>query len=286
MQRVADGWRAEGATVGVVPTMGALHAGHERLLRTARRECDRTVMTLFVNPTQFGPREDLARYPRSPAKDKALARDIGIDVVFAPAVEAMYAEGFATTVHVAGLTDAWEGAARPAHFDGVTTVVSKLFNITRPHRAYFGQKDAQQAAIVRRLAADLDFGCRVRVCPTVREPDGLALSSRNVYLSPVEREQATCLYEALCAARDLARAGTTRAAALTRAMRHTIRRRTLAELEYAAVVNAETMEKLSDIGEGPALAVVAVRFGGTRLIDNMPLPPPTTRRAARARATG
>lgn len=269
MQRLAERWRLAGDRVGVVPTMGALHEGHVRLIRTARRECDRVILTLFVNPAQFGAGEDLEQYPRTPAADKRIARANGVDAVFEPSVEDVYPAGFCTTVHVAGLTEQWEGAARATHFDGVTTVVSKLFNMTKPHRAYFGQKDGQQAAVVQRLAADLNFDVKVRVCPTVREADGLALSSRNTYLTRSQRDEATCLHEALRAARAMARTGERRTARLKQTMRRVIARRPLARLDYASVVARDTMREIPQLDGRPALAVVAVRIGDVRLIDNM-----------------
>ena len=267
-------WRAAGESVGVVPTMGALHAGHERLMRTARRECDRVILTLFVNPTQFAPTEDLGAYPRTLAADKRMARAAGVDAVFLPSATAMYGDGFATTVHLDGPTQGWEGASRPTHFDGVTTVVAKLWNITKPHRTYFGQKDAQQAAVVRRLAADLDFDLTVRVCPTVREADGLALSSRNAYLADEQRSQAPCLYEALRKVRALVHEGERRTARLKQTMRRIIHRRPAARVDYANIVCADTMQELTRLGPGRALAIVAVYFGRARLLDNMMLKVP------------
>lgn len=268
MQRLAERWRANGDRVGVVPTMGALHAGHERLMRTARRECDRVILTLFVNPTQFAPTEDLGAYPRTVAADRKLARATGMDAIFLPHADAMYPPEFASTVHLSGPTEGWEGASRPTHFDGVTTIVAKLWNITKPHRAYFGQKDAQQAAVVRRLAADLNFDLTVRVCPIVREADGLALSSRNVYLTPAQREQATCLHRALGRVRDRVRAGERRAARLIRAMRDAVGVCPEARLDYAAIVCPDTMRPLRTLEPGRALAIIAVFFGKTRLLDN------------------
>ena len=269
MQRLADTWRAAGDRVGVVPTMGALHAGHARLMRTARRECDRVILTLFVNPAQFAPTEDLGAYPRTLQADKALARSLGMDALFLPSAEAVYPPGFATTVHLEGPTAGWEGDSRPTHFDGVATVVAKLWNMTKPHRTYFGQKDAQQAAVVRRLAADLDFDVAVRVCPTAREPDGLACSSRNAYLTPAQRDQAACLYAALCAVRARVRAGERRAARLTRALRDAVAARAEARVDYAGIVCPDTMQAVRTLTPGRALAILAVVFGETRLLDNM-----------------
>ncbi len=274
MQKLAERWRCAGERVGVVPTMGALHAGHERLIRTARRECGRVVVTLFVNPTQFAPHEDLAQYPGTLAADKRLCRAAGVDALFLPPSDDIYPVGFGTTVHVNGPTQGWEGASRPTHFDGVSTIVAKLFNITRPHNAYFGQKDAQQAAVVRRFARDLNFDVHVRVCPTVREPDGLALSSRNQYLGPEERAQATCLYQALCEARALARTGERRTELLERAMRRVIEAQPLARPDYVGIVCPDTMRALTRLDNGRALAVAAAFVGETRLLDNMVLEVP------------
>ncbi|HYX84602.1 MAG TPA: pantoate--beta-alanine ligase [Gaiellales bacterium] len=235
-------------TVGLVPTMGALHAGHRALLRRARTECDRVVMSLFVNPTQFGPGEDFSRYPRDEAADRAVAAEEGVDVVFAPTAAEMYPDGFETTVSVGSLAARWEGAARPGHFEGVATVVLKLFNRLQPDVAYFGQKDAQQLAVVRRLVRDLDLGVDIRAVATVREPDGLAVSSRNVYLSADERERAPSLYRALLA----------RDPGLVEG-----------DLDYLVTVDPDTFDEV-DPRPG-ALVIGAARFGATRLIDNIPL---------------
>jgi pantoate--beta-alanine ligase len=233
-------------SVGLVPTMGALHDGHRALLRAARAENRRVVMSLFVNPTQFGPGEDYLRYPRDEAADRAVAAAEGVDEIFAPTVAEMYPDGFATAIDVGPLAEPFEGAARPGHFRGVATVVAKLFACVGPDRAYFGQKDAQQIAVIRRMVADLDIPVEVRVLPTVREPDGLALSSRNVYLSPEERRRAVSLHRALVA----------RDPALVEG-----------ELDYLAVVDPDTFRP-SEPRPG-ALVVGAARFGTTRLIDNV-----------------
>lgn len=260
--------RGQGRSVGVVPTMGALHEGHLSLLRRCRTENDVALMTLFVNPKQFDRPDDLARYPRDPARDGALAQAEGVDYIYAPTVETMYPEGYATTVSVEGLTDRWEGATRPGHFRGVATVCTKLFAATRPHRAYFGQKDYQQALVIRRLAADLNLGLEIVVCPTVREADGLALSSRNVLLAPEERGQAAVLSQALHAAQGAVRAGERDAVRLREALEATIRTAPLARPDYAAICHPETLEPLARI-QGRAVALVAARFGTTRLIDNL-----------------
>jgi pantoate--beta-alanine ligase len=258
----SEAWRCEGLSVGLVPTMGALHAGHLSLVRRARAECDRTVVSIFVNPLQFGPGEDFERYPRQLDADLAGLREAGVDAVYTPAVEAMYPPGATTRVRVAELDEVLEGECRPGHFEGVATVVLKLFEATRPHRAYFGQKDGQQARLVTRLARDLDTGVEVVVCRTVREQDGLALSSRNVYLRGPERSAALCLFRALTAANERWLTGERDAAVLAGAMREVLAAEPLARPDYAEVVDEETFR-------GPGrLAVLAVRIGGTRLIDN------------------
>jgi pantoate--beta-alanine ligase len=258
----SEAWRREGLSVGLVPTMGALHAGHLSLVSRARAECDRTIVSIFVNPLQFGPGEDFERYPRQLDADLAALRAAGVDAVYAPAVEAMYPPGATTRVRVAELDEVLEGECRPGHFEGVATVVLKLFEATRPDRAYFGQKDGQQARLVTRLARDLDTGVQVVVCPTVREPDGLALSSRNVYLRGPERSAALCLFRALTAANQRWLAGERDAGALAGAMREVLAAEPLARPDYSEVVDEETFR-------GPGrLAVLAVRIGATRLIDN------------------
>jgi pantoate--beta-alanine ligase len=262
MRELAEAWRRDGARVGLVPTMGALHEGHLSLVRRARAECDRVAVSIFVNPLQFSASEDLSRYPRQLDRDVSLLAAEGVAVAFAPGAGEMYGPGEATRVHVVGLGDRLEGAHRPGHFEGVATVVTKLFDIARPHVAYFGQKDAQQAALVTRMAADLDTGIRIAVLPTVREPDGLALSSRNVHLSPAERTAAICLYRALVAAQELFAAGERDARRLRGAMCAVLDAEPLARPDYAEVVDQQTFEAPG------ALAVLAVRIGATRLIDN------------------
>jgi pantoate--beta-alanine ligase len=253
-------------TVGAVPTMGYLHEGHLALVRRARAENDHVVVSIFVNPTQFGPTEDYARYPRDPERDLALLRTEGVDAVFMPSVEEMYPEGFATYVNVERLTERLEGAHRPGHFRGVTTVVTKLFHILQPHRAYFGQKDAQQLIVIRRMTRDLAFPVDIVDVPTVREPDGLAMSSRNVYLSPDERRAATVLFRALERARQLWDAGVRDGDRLREAMREVVDSEPLARADYVSVADPETLEELGAI-QGRALASLAVRLGSTRLID-------------------
>ncbi len=255
-------WRAQGLTVGLVPTMGALHAGHLSLIEAARSENSMVVVSIFVNPIQFGPGEDFARYPRDPAHDAELLRGAGVDAVYRPSVDAMYPPGSTTRVHVSGVADPLEGAARPGHFEGVATVVSKLLTAVEPDRAYFGQKDAQQAAVVKRLARDLDFGVEIRVCPTVREADGLALSSRNAYLNPEERTAAVSLSSALRLATAAYSAGERSPEQLRKVLCARLEAEPLARVEYAQVVDPETFEPPG------TLAVLAVRIGKTRLIDN------------------
>jgi pantoate--beta-alanine ligase len=266
--------RRAGERIGLVPTMGFLHEGHLSLLRAARAECDVVVMSLFVNPAQFGTGEDLGRYPRDEERDLRLAAEAGADLVYAPPVEAVYPEGFSTQVEVGGnLTAVLDGdpARRgPGHFRGVTTVVAKLFNSVGPDVAYFGQKDAQQAAVIRRMATDLDFPLRIEVLPTVRDPDGLALSSRNAYLDASERERATALSRALSAAESTARkqglaAGLAAAEAELRAA--------AIEAEYLEARDPETLEPVAELGDRPVLIAVAAQVGGARLIDNVLIQP-------------
>jgi pantoate--beta-alanine ligase len=261
-------------SVGFVPTMGYLHEGHLSLVRRARSECQHVVVSIFVNPTQFGPGEDYQRYPRDEARDLALLEREGVDLVFVPSAAEMYPEGFATWVEVSGpLTERLEGASRPGHFRGVATVVLKLFNLVQPHRAYFGEKDAQQLLVVRRMVADLNLPVEIVPCPTVREPDGLAMSSRNVYLSPEERTQALALSRALELARRLVREeGLRDAAELRRRLEDFLRRSPGVGLDYVSVAHPETLAELERI-EGPALVLLAARVGPARLIDNALIEP-------------
>lgn len=271
MKAWARGRRRDGRSLGLVPTMGYLHEGHLSLLRQARRECDAVVISIFVNPTQFGPGEDLASYPKDLKRDLALASEVPVDAAFCPTPAEMYPEPYFTYVDVATLTAGLCGASRPGHFRGVATVVTKLLQILGPDRAYFGAKDAQQLAVIRRLAADLNFDTAIVGVPTVREPDGLALSSRNVYLSPGERRAAPVLYRALQAARAQAAAGERDAGQLLATLQSTIAAEPLARIDYAAVVDPVTLQPITRLC-GQALAAVAVRFGKARLIDNMLLP--------------
>jgi pantoate--beta-alanine ligase len=264
-------WRRQGgASLGLVPTMGYLHPGHLSLVARARRENDRVAASLFVNPTQFGPQEDLARYPRDLPRDQRLLEEVGCDVLFAPSVEEMYPPGFETTVDVGKIAAPLEGARRPGHFRAVATVVLKLFDIFLPDRAYFGEKDAQQLAVIRRLVRDLDLPVQVCGCPIVREADGLALSSRNRYLSPQERRAAPVLFRALCAARYRWAAGERDAEILRRVMADVLAREPLARVDYVSVADPDTLQE-RDHAHSPLLVSMAVFFGSTRLIDNLRL---------------
>jgi pantoate--beta-alanine ligase len=267
LRELLGGERARGRTVGFVPTMGFLHDGHASLMRAADRDCDVVVASIFVNPLQFGPTEDLAAYPRDLAGDTALAEANGVDVLFVPEVQEMYPVPVATTVSVAGVSAGLEGRTRPTHFDGVATVVSKLFSIVGPCRAYFGEKDFQQLAVVRRMALDLSMPVEVVGCPTGRADDGLALSSRNVYLSPEERAAAPVLHQALVLGQEAIAAGERDPAAIRRLMAAHIQAEPLAELDYAEVVDAATFE-VPDPLAGTLRLLVAARFGSARLIDN------------------
>ncbi len=260
--------RRQRLTIGLVPTMGALHEGHLALIRAARARNDFVVVSIFVNPTQFGPHEDLARYPRPFDDDLAQCAAAGVDLVFHPAPEVMYPPGYRTFVEVTGLQDVLEGASRPGHFRGVATVVLKLFNLVGPDRAYFGQKDAQQVRIITQMVRDLDVPVELVVCPTVREPDGLALSSRNRYLEPQQRAGAAVLSQALFEAADLARRGERNAEALVRHLSQRLQAVPGAVLDYAVCVDADTFQPAASL-DRPALLAVAVRFGTTRLIDNL-----------------
>ena len=257
-------------TVGLVPTMGALHAGHLSLVARARSENDRVIASIFVNPAQFGPGEDLAAYPRTPEDDFRLLESLGVDAVWTPSPEEIYPSGFQTFVSVEEASAPLEGARRPGHFRGVATVVAKLFNVFEPDRAYFGQKDAQQVAVIRRLVADLSFPVEIVVCPIAREADGLALSSRNVYLSPEERLAAPVLHRALLAAEAAFASGERDAGRLRAVVSETLVLEPLARPDYVSVADPITLVELDRVA-GPALVSLAVRFGKTRLIDNVVL---------------
>jgi pantoate--beta-alanine ligase len=268
MQETSRRWRREGLSVGLVPTMGALHAGHMSLVEQACHDNARVVVSVFVNPIQFGPTEDLDRYPTSPERDLEMLEKAGVAAVYKPTAAVMYPPQASTRVRVGGVSEPLEGAARPGHFEGVATVVAKLFNATEPDRAYFGQKDAQQVAVVKRMALDLDTGVEIRVCPTVREPDGLALSSRNAYLAPDERKAAACLSAALRWAAGAYRAGEHDSTRLRQGILGILEAEPLAKVAYAELVDPDTFTRHG------SLAVLGVLIGKTRLIDNHDLAQP------------
>lgn len=257
-------------TLGFVPTMGYLHEGHISLALRAREECEHVAVSIFVNPTQFGPSEDLSSYPRDLKRDLTLLEAAGVELVWTPTPEIMYPSGFATWVEVEGLSVPLEGASRPGHFRGVTTIVAKLFNAIQPDKAYFGQKDAQQAAVIRRMTRDLNFPVEIVTCPIVREEDGLAMSSRNTYLSPEERKAATVLHRALSAAKAAYDNGERNAEVLRGLMKDTIASEPLARMQYVSVADNETLEELETITSETLLSI-AVYMGKTRLIDNFVL---------------
>ena len=256
--------------VGLVPTMGYLHEGHLSLVRRAREKCDHVVVSIFVNPTQFAPKEDLSKYPRDIGRDLSLLEPLGVDLVWMPTAEIMYPSGFQTWVDVETITSPLEGAMRPGHFRGVTTVVAKLFNAVQPHNAYFGQKDAQQAAVIRQMTRDLNFPVEVVVCPIVREPDGLAMSSRNIYLDHEQRKAATVLSRALQTAKEAYEKGERNAEKIRRKMREVLAAEPLANVQYVSCADYDTLEELDTV-TGKALLSMAVFIGKTRLIDNIVL---------------
>jgi pantoate--beta-alanine ligase len=260
--------RAAGKTLGLVPTMGALHEGHLSLVRAAQASCDAVAVTIFVNPTQFGPKEDFASYPRTMEQDCQTLEAAGVDLVFAPSVEEMYPSGASTFVEVAGLSERLDGASRPGHFRGVATVVAKLFNIFNPDHAFFGQKDAAQVAVLRKMVRDLRFAVQLDVCPTVREPDGLALSSRNRNLSGEQRRQALVLSRALRAVEEQVRGGEQDSATLLAEALRTLQHEPAVLVDYCRIVDPDTLEDVPDVHRG-ALVAVAARVGNTRLIDNL-----------------
>jgi pantoate--beta-alanine ligase len=268
MKQVARQARAEGRPAGFVPTMGALHEGHMSLVRAAMAECQPVIASIFVNPTQFGPGEDLQKYPRTVEADRVRLEEAGVGYLFAPEAAEMYPQGFRTWVNVEGLSDRLEGRVRPGHFRGVTTVVLKLLEIVQPQKAFFGRKDAQQARLVQQMVRDLHLDSEIIVCPIVREPDGLAMSSRNAYLSPDERRAATVLHRALDGARRAIERGERDALRLTAAMREIIRGEPLAQSDYVELVDAEALEPVTRLRR-TCLALLAARFGATRLIDNL-----------------
>lgn len=267
----------EGVTIGFVPTMGALHDGHRALIREARLQCDALVVSIFVNPSQFAPTEDLAKYPRPIAKDRALCREEGVDICFEPGVTAMYPDGFETIVTVPAIAQRWEGELRPHHFAGVATIVTKLFGIVRPDIAVFGQKDFQQAALVRRLIEDLNLGVKLIVHPTVRGRDGLALSSRNVYLSETDRILAPILYKSLQAGAEAIKEGMTSGRKVQSVMTQVLRKEPAAALDYLAVCDPETLAPVEFVHD-QAVLLGAIRIGTVRLIDNLLVRRPAKRR--------
>lgn len=267
MKQIAHAARASDRLLGLVPTMGALHEGHFSLIRFAKRECSPAVVSIFVNPTQFGPSEDFSKYPRRMEDDRVALENLAVDYLFAPTAQEMYPPGFRTSVAVEGLSDRLEGRSRPGHFRGVTTVVLKLFEIVQPHRAYFGRKDAQQARIVRQMASDLNLDTEVIVRPILRDSDGLALSSRNVYLQGDDRRAATALSRSLTAVRDQVNRGERDVARLLSALRQVLGAEPRVALDYAEIVDAETLEPVVGL-RGACYVLIAAKVGGTRLIDN------------------
>jgi pantoate--beta-alanine ligase len=276
--------REQDRTIGLVPTMGALHEGHLSLVREARRMCDVVVVSVFVNPAQFGPGEDFERYPRDLTRDTALLTDYNVDYIFAPPVEEIYSRNFSTYVNVEGLSEQLEGAARPGHFRGVATVVTILLNVVRPDFAFFGQKDAQQAVIIRRLVKDLALDTEVLVLPTVREDSGLAMSSRNSYLSAEEQQAATVIHRALAKAKETFKAGERHAGKLADQIKTTIEGEPRVRLDYVSITDAETLERLDRLDDRPILIAVAAYVGKIRLIDNTILNGSKKKDAASAKA--
>jgi len=268
MQKSSLALRRKGKLIGLVPTMGALHEGHLSLVRMARKKSDVVVVSIFVNPTQFGPGEDFQKYPRVFPQDKKLLQKEKCDIIFYPSAKQIYPENYLTFVDVEDITTRLEGASRPGHFRGVATIVAKLFNIVQPDLAFFGQKDAQQVVVVKKMVSDLNFPVKIIVCPTVRDQKGLALSSRNSYLSPDEKCQALCLYEALEKARDLIQLGQTNPQVVISSMQTVIQKSPLAEIDYVAITDTKRLLPVDKI-RGDVLISLAVRVGNTRLIDNI-----------------
>lgn len=260
--------RAQGKRIGFVPTMGALHAGHISLVRAAKAQSDFVAVSIFVNPTQFGPKEDYSKYPRTFESDRELLESEGVDLIFAPSVQEMYPSGAATYVTVEGLSEKLDGRSRPGHFRGVSTIVSKLLHVIEPDVAFFGQKDAAQVAIIRRMVRDLDFAVEIVVCPIVREPDGLAMSSRNAYLDPEQRQSALALHRSLLRIEGLAKNGETDVARLVAAGKNTLAEEPSIRLDYLEIVDPETLDPITIVSPG-ALVAVAAYVGSTRLIDNL-----------------
>ena len=267
MQAFSREQKKAGKVIGLVPTMGALHEGHLTLMRTAKAACDVVIASVFVNPTQFGPNEDFEAYPRDLNKDAALCEEAGADLIFHPEPEEMYPDGFCSSVNMTGLTDALCGKSRPIHFQGVCTVVSKLFNIAAPDNAYFGEKDAQQLAIIKRMVKDLNFDIKITGCPIIREEDGLAKSSRNTYLNPEERQAALVLSKAVKCGRSLVEGGEKDSAVILKEMKSIIENEPLARIDYVEIVDMNTMKNIDKV-KGDVLCAMAVYIGKTRLIDN------------------
>jgi pantoate--beta-alanine ligase len=272
MKEIARRARAEGGIIGLVPTMGALHEGHTSLIARAKKECSPLIASIFVNPKQFGPNEDFAKYPRAFESDSEKLKQAGVDALFAPEAAEIYPKDFSTYVQVEGLSERLEGRSRPGHFRGVATVVMKLLQIVQPHRAYFGRKDAQQARLITQMARDLNLDSEIVACPIVREPDGLALSSRNVYLNPDERKASTVLYRALEAAKGEFARGVRDALQLKDILRRTLGKERLAAVDYAEIVDAESFEPILRVNKA-CYVLLAVFFGKTRLIDNLYVEP-------------
>ncbi len=270
MKSLSKKFREGGEVIGLVPTMGYFHEGHLSLMRKARGECERVVVSLFVNPLQFGPQEDYHLYPRDEDRDAKLAEKEGVDILFIPSVSEMYPEGYATFVEVKRLTEGLCGRFRPGHFQGVTTVVLKLFNIVKPHKVYFGMKDYQQLKVIERMTRDLDLDIEIIPCPTIREADGLAMSSRNSYLSTEERKAATVIYRSLLEAKETYRKGETKAKVLKEIVGGILRGEPLVRrIDYVEIVHPETLEPLEEVGEEGAILAVALYIGKARLIDNI-----------------
>ena len=272
MQAYSGSLRSKNIKTGLVPTMGALHKGHLSLLKKSTESTDLTILSIFVNPAQFTPSEDFDEYPRDFRTDEELARDNGVDSIFCPSTDEIYPDGYNTFSVVEGLSDILEGASRPSHFKGVTTIVNKLFNIIDPHFAFFGQKDAQQAVIIKKMATDLNLNVEIIVCPTIRESDGLAISSRNAFLTREEREQAPLIYKSLRSVESLHSEGEHESSKITALIEEIISSAKLAKIDQIAVVDEETLQPVESTLSG-ALVTIAVLFGGTRLIDNTILPP-------------
>lgn len=267
VRAVVKEWKRQGLSVGLVPTMGFLHAGHKSLIARSVKENEKTVVSIFVNPIQFGPKEDLAAYPRDLMRDSALCESADADLIFAPQPGEMYAEDFATYIDISGVSEELCGAARPGHFRGVCTVVGKLFNIIAPHKSYFGEKDAQQLAVIKRMTRDLNFDVEIAACPIVREADGLAMSSRNTYLNAEERKAALCLYRAVLKGKEMLASGEKDARKIEETLKEQIAQEPLARVDYVRVVDADTINPVSKIA-APVLCALAVFIGKTRLIDN------------------